>query len=55
MLISRHEGGHKVFKTGWINLGNMIVLNIYAPKLSASNFIKNILMAIKAHRLTEAQ
>jgi exonuclease III len=48
-LIKQDKEGHSILIKGEIHQKEITIINLYAPSLSAPNFIKHILKDLKAH------
>jgi exonuclease III len=48
-LIKRDKEGHFILVKGEIDQKEITIINLYAPNISASNFIKDTLKNLKAH------
>jgi hypothetical protein len=48
-LIKRDKEGHSILIKGEIDQKEITVINLYAPKVNAPNFIKHTLKDLKAY------
>jgi hypothetical protein len=48
-MIKQEKEGHSILKKGEIHQKELTIINLYAPKISATNFIKHILTDLKAY------
>jgi hypothetical protein len=48
-LIKQDKEGHSILIKGEIHQKEITIINLYAPNLSAPNFINHILKDLKAH------
>jgi hypothetical protein len=48
-LIKQNKEGHSILTKGEIHQKEITIINLYAPNISAPNFIKHTLMDLKAY------
>jgi exonuclease III len=48
-LIKRNKEGHSILIKGEIHQKEITIINLYAPNISAPNFIKHTLKDLKTH------
>jgi hypothetical protein len=49
MLVKRDQGGHFILIKGAVHQKEITIINLYAPNVSAPNFIQHTLKDLKMH------